>query len=71
MASGDAVDYAFENGRGGGGAGAGVASRSPVTAWGAAARKRRAVMLRAWEEEQARLAEERDLDGIDADLLED
>jgi hypothetical protein len=41
------------------------------TGWGAAARKRREMILQAWEEEQARLAEERDLDGIDPDLLED
>jgi hypothetical protein len=41
------------------------------TAWGAAARKRKAMIRQAWEEEQARLAEEHDLDGIDPDLLED
>jgi hypothetical protein len=41
------------------------------TAWGAAARKRKAMIRQAWEEEQAMLAEERDLDGIDPDLLED
>jgi hypothetical protein len=42
-----------------------------VTAWGAAARKRKVMIRQAWEEEQARLAEEHDLDGIDPDLLED
>jgi Protein trafficking PGA2 len=42
-----------------------------VTAWGAAARKRKVMVRQAWEEEQARLAEEHDLDGIDPDLLED
>src|SRR5271168_5188031 len=36
-----------------------------VTAWGAAARKRKVMIRQAWEEEQARLAEEHDLDGID------
>jgi len=41
------------------------------TAWGAAARKRKVIIRQAWEEEQARLAEEHDLDGIDPDLLED
>ena len=41
------------------------------TAWGAAARKRKVMIRQAWEEEQARLAEEHDLDGIDPDLLED
>jgi hypothetical protein len=41
------------------------------TAWGAAARKRKVMIQQAWEEEQARLAEEHDLDGIDPDLLED
>ena len=40
-------------------------------AWGAAARNRQAMIRRAWEEEQARLAEEHDLDDIDPDLLED
>jgi len=40
-------------------------------AWGAAARKRKVMIRQAWEEEQARLAEEHDLDGIDPDLLED
>ena len=40
-------------------------------AWGAAARNRQAIILQAWEEEQARLAEERDFDGIDPDLLEE
>lgn len=39
--------------------------------WGDAARKRQELMRQAWEEEQARLAEERDLEGIDPDLLED
>ena len=41
------------------------------TAWGAAARKRKVMIRQAWEEEQARLAEEHDMDGIDPDLLED
>ena len=41
------------------------------TAWGAAARKRKVMIRQAWEEEQAKLAEEHDLDGIDPDLLED
>jgi hypothetical protein len=41
------------------------------TAWGAAARKRKVMIRQAWEEEQARLAEEQDWDGIDPDLLED
>jgi Protein trafficking PGA2 len=41
------------------------------TAWGAAARKRQAIILESWEKEQARLVEEHDLDGVDPDLLED
>jgi len=41
------------------------------TAWGDAARKRKVMIRQAWEEEQAKLAEEHDLDGIDPDLLED
>jgi hypothetical protein len=49
--------------------GAGIATGRDV--WGAAARNRQAMMRRAWEEEQARLAEEHDLDDIDPDLLED
>jgi hypothetical protein len=40
-------------------------------AWGAAARKRQAMILQAWEKEQARHVEEHDVDGIDPDLLED
>jgi hypothetical protein len=40
-------------------------------AWGATARNRQAMIRQAWEEEQARLAEEHDLDDIDPDLLED
>jgi hypothetical protein len=41
------------------------------TAWGTTARNRQTRILQAWEKEQARLAEERDLDGIDPELLED
>jgi len=41
------------------------------TAWSVAARKRKVMIRQAWEEEQARLAEEHDLDSIDPDLLED
>ena len=44
---------------------------SGLTAWGAAARKREAMIRQAWVEEQARLAEELDFDGIDPDLLEE
>jgi hypothetical protein len=40
-------------------------------AWGSAARNRQAMILEAWKEEQARLAEEHDLDDIDPVLLED
>jgi hypothetical protein len=39
--------------------------------WGAVARKRQVMILQAWKKEQARLAEEHDLDGIDPDLLEE
>ena|SRR2546423_1868876 len=44
---------------------------SASTSWGAAARKRQAMVLQAWQEEQSRLAEEQDFDGIDSDLLEE
>ena len=42
-----------------------------LTAWGAAARKRKAMVRQAWEELQARQAEALDFDGIDPDLLEE
>lgn len=41
------------------------------TSWGSAARKRQAIIMKAWDKEQARLAAENDFDGIDPDLLED
>lgn len=41
------------------------------TGWGATARKRHAMIMEAWEDEQAKRAEEEDLEGIDPELLED
>jgi len=42
-----------------------------ATSWGSAARKRQAIIMKAWDKEQARVAAEEDFDGIDPDLLED
>lgn len=50
---------------------AGMGDTTSTTGWGADARKRQAIVMQAWEEEQAKIAEANKWDGIDPELLED